>query len=90
VTVLLGNGNGTFAAGVQYRPRFTVGITTGDSTVTANLDLAIANEYSNNVTILLGNGNGTFTAAASPATGKNPYGIAGCRFQRLMANLISP
>src|SRR5208283_2999646 len=41
------------------------------------LDLAVANAGSNNVTILLGNGDGTFTpAAASPATGAEPLGVA--------------
>ena len=41
------------------------------------LDLAVANNGSNDVTILLGNGDGTFTQAGSPIpVGKAPASIA--------------
>jgi hypothetical protein len=79
VTVLLGNGDGTFSATASspatgYEPDALV---TGDFNGDGILDLAVANEGSNTVTVLLGNGDGTFTAAsASPATGSLPDAIA--------------
>jgi len=72
VTILLGNGNGTFTQAV-YSP-VTVGngpvsVVVGDFNGDGIPDLAVANQASNTVTILLGNGNGTFTQATySPVT----------------------
>ncbi len=81
VTVLLGNGNGTFTAAsaspvaVGSAP-YTVAL--GDVNGDGKLDLVTANEGSSTVTVLLGNGDGTFTAAAgSPvAVGSFPYSVA--------------
>jgi hypothetical protein len=39
-------------------------------------DIAVTNNSSNTVSILLNNGSGGFTAAASPATGAGPRGMA--------------
>ncbi len=79
VTVLLGNGDGTFTATAtspatgEWPDSIEVGDFNGDGIP----DLAVANEDSNTVTVLLGNGDGTFTAApTSPATGINPISIA--------------
>jgi uncharacterized repeat protein (TIGR01451 family) len=60
LSILLGNGDGTFAPAVNY----SVGnspeaVIAGDFNGDGNVDLAVANYYSNNVSILLGNGNGT-------------------------------
>src|SRR5207248_1874764 len=61
VSILPGNGNGTFglptsfAAGTDPR-----GIAAADFNRDGKLDLAVANFGSNNVSILLGNGDGTF------------------------------
>jgi len=42
-----------------------------------NLDLAVANYYSNNVSLLLGNGDGTFQAAANFDVGtRRPSSVA--------------
>ncbi len=64
VRVLLGNGNGTFAAGVDYAagtsPKWVVVDNFDADTI---LDLAIANDSGTGVSILLGNGDGTFDAA---------------------------
>ena len=76
VTILLGNGDGTFITGQSY-PTGTSGISiaAGDFTGTGIPDLAIANAGSNTVTILLGNGNGTFTPGATVPTQSVPLAI---------------
>ena len=81
VTILLGNGNGSFTAAAGSP--IMVGTAPSSIAVTdfnsdGKQDLAITNEGSSSVTVLLGNGNGTFAAAAgSPvATGLDPYGVA--------------
>jgi hypothetical protein len=64
VIVLLGNGDGTFAAPA----RFTTGgsgeglILTEDFNGDGKLDIAVVNQSDNTVSILLGNGDGTFQA----------------------------
>jgi hypothetical protein len=79
VTILLGNGDGTFTA-AQNSPATgnkPLGIVAGDFNGDGILDLAVANSLSNTVTILLGNGDGTFSAAAdSPNTGNSPTYMA--------------
>jgi hypothetical protein len=79
VTVLLGNGDGTFTA-MATSPATggePVSIAVGDFNGDGIRDLAVVNEGSNTVTVLLGNGDGTFTTtAASPATGSSPRYIA--------------
>jgi hypothetical protein len=63
VTILLGNGDGTFTA-APVQPSVTlvnpVFVTTGDFDGDGNLDLAIADAGSNALTVLHGNGDGTF------------------------------
>jgi hypothetical protein len=78
VTVLLGNGSGGFSPAANSP--FAVGtgpqfVAVGDFNGDGFLDLAVANETSNNVTILLGNGAGSFTASpGSPfGTGAQPH-----------------
>ena len=78
ISILLGNGDGTFAAaGVNPATgSIPVSIATGDFNGDGKLDLAVANYGSDAVTILLGQGDGSFTAAASPATGSEPTSLA--------------
>src|SRR5688500_16059146 len=45
------------------------GVAAGDFNRDGRLDLAVANQDSNNVSILLGNGSGTFAAPVNYATG---------------------
>jgi len=82
LTILLGNGDGTFTP-LSTRPSTGNGpdfIAVGDFNGDGMLDLAVANYNggkTGSVTILLGRGDGTFTAAAeSPATGLGPGAIA--------------
>ncbi len=86
VTILLGNGDGTFT--LQAESPVTgdspVFIVAGDFNGDGILDLAVANSYTDiadnepgTVTVLLGNGDGTFApTAVSPVTGSLPYSLA--------------
>jgi hypothetical protein len=66
VSILLGNGDGTFQAAVDYGAGTDPdSVAVGDFRGNGKLDLVVANYYSNNVSILLGNGDGTFQAAVN-------------------------
>src|SRR5262249_22345730 len=71
VSVLLGNGDGTFqAAGTFSVGLLPLGVTTGDVNGDGKADLVTVNHNSNSVSVLLGNGDGSFQAAQSfPAGG---------------------
>ena len=74
ITILLGNGDGTF----RLFGTFTAGglpnaINAGDFNGDGILDLAVANATTNNVSILLGNGDGSFAPPVNYATGSSPY-----------------
>ena len=77
VSVLLNNGDGTFAADVTYgvgdRP-FSVAV--GDLDGDLDLDLAVANGIDYNVSVLLNNGDGTFADAVKYAVGDQPRSVA--------------
>ncbi len=76
VSVLLGNGDGTFQPQVTYavgwRPD---AIVAGDFTGDGHLDLAVANSSDNTVSVLLGNGDGTFQPQVTYAVGIDPDAI---------------
>ena len=81
VTILLGNGDGTFTPATGSP--ITVGInpiavTSADFNSDGKVDLVVANQTDNTLTILLGNGDGTFTPAASSPfdLGTVPFSIA--------------
>jgi FG-GAP-like repeat/Putative Ig domain len=81
VTILLGNGDGTFTAApgspisVGLNPS---ALAVGDFNSDGKADLVVANQTDSSLTILLGNGDGTFTPAASSpfALGSVPFSIA--------------
>ena len=77
VSILLGNGDGTF----QPQTLLSAGsgpyaIVAGKFNADNNFDLAVANSGSNNVSIYLGNGNGTFSAPTNFFVGSSPLSIA--------------
>jgi hypothetical protein len=81
VSVLLGNGDGTF----QPESRVAVGagpgsIVAGDFNGDGRLDLAVAGRYSNDVTVLLGNGDGTFQERGPYAVGDYPTSLVAADF----------
>jgi large repetitive protein len=70
VSVLLGNGDGTF----QSARTFSVGnypdsVAVGDFNGDGRMDIVTANKNSDTVSVLLGNGDGTFEPAETYATG---------------------
>ena len=74
VSILLGNGDGTFQPHVDFPTSHLAAMMIGgDFNGDGKLDLAVANGFeSNTVSVLLGNGDGTFTAAVDYATGSVP------------------
>ncbi|MBN2704478.1 MAG: VCBS repeat-containing protein, partial [Pontiellaceae bacterium] len=76
VSVLINNGDGTFAGAVNYAvgdaPQAVVA---GDMNGDGILDLVVANYNSDNVSVLLGQGDGTFAAAANYAGTDGPYDL---------------
>jgi hypothetical protein len=98
VSVLLGNGDGTFANQVAYPLGATtdtdpVWIATGsfDATNNPTIDLAVANKGSNTVSILLGQedststATGTFVAGTDIPTGKAPVCVVAADFHDIAA-----
>ncbi len=77
VTILPGNGDGTFASPtILSVPGNPFSVATADFNLDGPLDLVTANNANNNVTALLGNGDGTFQAAQNFGVGTAPLGMA--------------
>ena len=77
VSILLGNGNGTFQQEVSYATGNTpVGISVGDFNHDGALDIAVPNTADNTVSILLGNGDGTFLPQVTYPTGNFPFSVS--------------
>jgi len=77
VSILLGNGNGSFRAAVNYTtgtsPR---AVAVADLNGDRKLDLVVANQNSNDVSVLLGNGDGTFQDQVRYGVGTTPLSVA--------------
>lgn len=77
ISVLLGNGTGTFPTHVQYGvPGNPVAITVGDFNNDGKLDVATADQYTGQVSVLLGNGDGTFQTHNEYSAGPEPVALA--------------
>lgn len=78
VSILLGNGDGTFAAHVDYDvSAFPYTVSSGDFNGDGKLDLLIPDLDTGQVSLLLGNGDGTFSPAVIYGpTGISPVGVA--------------
>ena len=77
MSVLLGNGDGTFQAHFDYEVGTTGElIVVGDFNRDGSPDVAIAGGLSANVSVLLGNGDGTFTAPAVYPAGQDDNSLA--------------
>lgn len=81
VSILLGNGDGTF----QPQKTFATGsqpsaICAADFNNDGRTDLAVTNQAANTVSIFLGNGDGTFTNNGALTTGNTPVAIAAGQF----------
>ena len=77
VSVLLNEGDGTFASKVNY----TAGhgphsVVVGDLDGDRDLDLAVANCFGDNVSVLLNEGDGTFASQVTYDVGTNPWTVA--------------
>jgi hypothetical protein len=69
ISILLGNGDGTFQAEVNYPTSDTsIDVVTGDFNGDGKVDVAVS-DFSGGVDVLLGNGDGTFS---TPLTTKTP------------------
>lgn len=77
ITVLLGNGDGTYRAGVDYPtgnlPQWAAA---GDFNGDGKQDLVTANFYDSTVSVFLGNGDGTFQPRVTYATATHPIAVA--------------
>jgi hypothetical protein len=80
VTVLLGNGDGTFGAPTDFPVgSHPIALSVADINGDGNLDLVTANnpyQGLSSVSVLLGNGNGTFRPAINTLTGRYPRSLA--------------
>src|SRR5207248_1325674 len=79
VSILLGNGDGTFQAAQSYDAGTSPqSLVVGDFNGDGHADLAVANDIigAGTVSVLLGNGDGTLQAAQSYDGGFRPWSVA--------------
>ncbi len=77
ISVLLGNGDGTFQPEVDYAAgSHPITVVAADFNGDGNPDLAVTDNGSAVVLVFLNNGDGTFQAAQSYAVGTGPYSLA--------------
>src|SRR5205814_405368 len=78
VSVLLGNGDGTFQAQTKYTTlgALPASVAIGDVNGDGRPDLVVAYEGPSGASVLRGNGDGTFQAQATYRTGDPPVSVA--------------
>ena len=77
VSVLLGNGDGTFGDQAFFTAgNYPDAVALGDLDGDGRLDVAVASGNANSVSVLLGNGDGTFRAKEDYGTGWYPTSVA--------------
>ena len=77
ISVLLGNGDGSFQLQTAYAVGASpVAIASGDFNRDGNLDLVVGNANAATIGVLLGNGDGTFLPQQIYAVGNGPQSIA--------------
>jgi hypothetical protein len=81
VSVLMGNGNGTFDAAVNYKAgNGPHDIIATDMDGDGKLDLLTANFNGNNVSFLEGKGDGTFKSVKNSTAGSGPTALVAAHF----------
>jgi FG-GAP-like repeat len=79
VSILLGNGDGTFESAVNYvADQGTTSLAVGDFDGDGTPDLAITNSAGNDVSVLLGNGDGTVQPPVNYSVGQTPRFGSSC------------
>jgi hypothetical protein len=76
VSILLGNGDGTFAAPVTYTAGLAYSMAVADFNGDGLLDIVVANLGPSTVEVFLGNGDGTFQLPISSSTSAGSYFVA--------------
>lgn len=77
VSVLLGNGDGTFQERTSFPAGgYATGATIADMNHDGNADIVATNFYNNTVSVLLGAGDGTFQAPITQSTGAYAFAVA--------------
>jgi hypothetical protein len=81
VSVLINNGNGTFANKVDYTTATAPqSVATADFNGDGKPDIVAANLSSNSVSVFLNNGNGTFATKVDYTVGTSPYSVTAADF----------
>src|SRR5262249_35634418 len=77
LSIMLGNGDGTFRAPINYaiggHPR---GVAAGDLNGDGQADVVVSSEKARNIVVFLGNGDGTLQPGLAYAANSVPRGIA--------------
>jgi hypothetical protein len=76
LSILLGNGDGTFQQGGIFPTDSPIFLTAADLNHDGKLDLVTGNNFSNHISVLLGNGDGTFQTAVNYPTNTETVGVA--------------